>query len=288
MGRWKASVACCIWAAAHHDFGISKQTFFDVNENGTRVLADSMERHGVRDVCFISSVAVYGDAAAPIDERSTPIPNNHYGASKLAAENVLRDWAEIDTTRRVLVIRPTVIFGPNNYANMYSLIRQIDRKRFLQVGPCTNIKSVCFIDNLLAAIDQLWMAERSSSSFRVFNYVDAPDMTSKEIAVAITESLEMGRPMWVPYWVGVMLALPFDVLTAMTGADLGVSTARIRKLAKIQTQFDAQRIREAGFSQPCPLRDGIAEMVEWYVGQRGATPPAHRIPPAVVQRSAVR
>ena len=271
-------------AAAHHDFGISHQTFFDVNENGMRVLTEAMSAHDVRDICFFSSVAVYGDAAPPIDEGSTPLPNNDYGASKLAAEAVLNQWANAGLDRRAFVLRPTVIFGENNFANMFSLIRQIDRRRFLQVGAGSNIKSICFVENLVAAVEQMWLSDADRSSFAVFNYVDNPDLTSSEIAAAIAQALGQSRPTRIPYGVGKLMAMPFDLVTAVTGVDLGVSSLRIQKLAKAETKFEADRIRDAGFVQPVELLDGIRRMVEWYQSRRGEPQPSHRIPPAEVSR----
>lgn len=36
-------------AAAHHDFGIDHDTYYDVNENGARVLTDAMDAAGVAE-----------------------------------------------------------------------------------------------------------------------------------------------------------------------------------------------------------------------------------------------
>jgi nucleoside-diphosphate-sugar epimerase len=112
-------------AAAHHDFGIAHETYFGVNETGARILCD--------------------ETAKPIVESSEPHPLHDYGASKLAGEKVFRQWTAKGGGRSCLVIRPTVTFGPNNFANMYSLIRQIHRGRFVVAGDGSNVKSLSYV-----------------------------------------------------------------------------------------------------------------------------------------------
>lgn len=272
-------------AAAHHDFGISKETFFDVNEGGARVLADAMTAHGVTDLCVFSSVAVYGIASGPINEDTRPQPDSDYGASKLAAEGIFREWAKAEANRKALIVRPTVVFGPGNFANMYSLIRQIHRRRFLQIGRGDNQKSICFIDNLVAGVAHHWLDQSASQSVQTLNYVDHPDLTSREITDFVCDALGQSRPPRIPYTTGLLLALPFDLFARVTGRDTGISVARVKKLAKVQTKFEASRFRESGFEQPFSLPYGIRKMVEWYLSTGQFEGVQRRIPPENVQRS---
>jgi len=138
-------------AAAHHDYGLERATYFDVNENGTRVLCEATREAGVRRVLFTSSVAVYGDGEAGPGERTRPAPVSPYGASKLAGEAVLAEWAQRGEARAATVIRPSVVFGPWHYANMYALLRQIDAGRYVQVGDGRNVKSLVYVRNLVDA-----------------------------------------------------------------------------------------------------------------------------------------
>lgn len=65
--------------------------YFDVNTSGTMNLLRSLE--GV-PVAFASTGAVYGPCEGRIVEAQVPAPTNAYGASKLAAEAVLRFQAK--------------------------------------------------------------------------------------------------------------------------------------------------------------------------------------------------
>jgi nucleoside-diphosphate-sugar epimerase len=272
-------------AAAHHDFGISRDTFFSVNEAGARALTAAMDARGVRELCFFSTVAVYGEAPPPYDEGTTPTPSTPYGASKLAGEQVFREWTAGGEGRRCLVVRPTVTFGPGNFANMYSLIRAIDRGRFLRVGRGTNVKSLSYVENLVAATLYLW-SRPERAAFEVFNYIDKPDLTSGQIVAAVYEDL--GRPLpklSVPYPVARVLALPFDAVIAATGRNLPISSARLRKLVLSETRYEADKVRAAGFIPPVDLREGIRRMVAWYLSSGKSQSPRICLPPADVAQA---
>ena len=273
-------------AAAHHDFGIERDTYFAVNEGAARVLCTAMDDAGITKVCFFSSCAVYGDVPEPRHENGPTAPDSHYGASKLAGEAVFREWSGRGD-RRTLVIRPTVTFGPRNFANMYSLIRQIDSGRYLSVGAGTNIKSLSYVENIVDATLMLW-AREEVPAFNVFNYIDKPDLTSRQIADAIYRALGRTPPGFsVPTPLALMLGLPFDAVIALTGKNLPVSTARIKKLAVAQTKFEADKLAAAGFTPRVPLTQGIERMVQWYVREGRAQRPVWHIPPAAVNASAM-
>ncbi len=269
-------------AAAHHDFGIDHDTYFAVNERGTQLICDAMDTHGIRNLCFYSSCAVFGDAKPPLREDSPTAPNSPYGASKLAGEKVVKPWTDKGEGRRALVIRPTITFGPRNFANMYSLIRQIHNKRYVQIGAGTNIKSLSYVENIVSATLFLWnRPEAQRAAFDIFNYIDKPDLTSRQIAEAVYAALGRKFPSFtVPMGLGLLLALPFDVVIKLTGKNLPVSSARVKKLAGTETRFEADKLTAAGFTPPIPLSEGIARMVRWYLDEGKSKEAVWHLPPA--------
>lgn len=282
-------------AAAHHDFGIERDTYFSVNERGTRLITEVMDEQGVREIVFYSTVAVYGDAPEPHHEDAPMVPVSPYGQSKLAGEKVLKAWSEKASGgggRRALVIRPTVTFGPRNFANMYSLIRQIAKGRALLVGDGSNIKSLSYVENIVDATCQLWGAAPGSSAatgstvkavgegFHVYNYIDKPDFTSRQIMETICAALGKKGPLKVPMWAATLGALPFDAVIALTGKNLPISSARVKKLFAAQTKFEADKILAAGYRPKVALSEGIAKMTRWYAEQGRYQSPAWNVPPA--------
>lgn len=269
-------------AAAHHDFGIARETFFSVNEGGARVLCAAADEVGLQNICFFSTVAVYGTAPEPRHEDSPTQPISPYGQSKLAAERVFEAWTAAGNGRRCVVVRPTVVFGPRNFANMYALIRQIDSGFFFRVGSGGNVKSLAYVENLVAGALFLWQRP-AEGPFEVFNYVDKPDLDTRSLLSAIYRALGRRLPrLYLPLKLALVAAVPFDLAIRISRRNLPISTARIRKMST-QTRFEAERVLRAGFRPTVPLLEGVERMVRWYLsdGRQGRTesslpPPALR------------
>ncbi|VAX40820.1 hypothetical protein MNBD_PLANCTO03-2065, partial [hydrothermal vent metagenome] len=117
-----------------------------------------------------------------------------------------------------------------------------------------------------------------------FNYIDKPDLTSKQISHAVFESLGKKPPSLVlPLWMGLVLALPFDIVIALTGKNLPISGARLKKLFHTQTKFEADKLAAAGYTPKVPLTEGIDRMVKWYLTEGGKqTADWHQPPKDVV------
>jgi GlcNAc-P-P-Und epimerase len=271
-------------AAAHHDFGIAPETYFSVNEQGAAVLSAAAEEQDIRSICFFSTVAVYGSTPEPRHEDAETRPVSPYGQSKLAAELVLRHWAEKRGGRRCLVIRPTVVFGPRNFANMYSLVRQVDSGFFFRVSGGRNVKSLSYVENVVAAALFLWNRPEAAP-FEIFNYVDKPDLDTRSLLAGIYHSLGRELPRWwIPEPIAVGASWPLDFAARLTGRNLRISTARIRKMCT-QTRFEAEKVRKAGFEPSVPLSEGIVRTVDWYV-REGRQPRLDPHLPPVVLRTA--
>ncbi|MGE0770172.1 MAG: NAD-dependent epimerase/dehydratase family protein [Cyclobacteriaceae bacterium] len=248
-------------AAKHHDFGIGHDEYFDTNEDGTRVVCQAASRHGVKRIVFYSSVAVYGIREEISTEELDPMPDSPYGASKLAGEKILVSWANENPSRSVLIIRPTLVFGANNRANMFNLIRQIDSGLYFHLGEANNIKSIAYVENLVKAT--LFLLDRMKPGVSIYNYADEPQLTSREIGEIIAASLGKKIRLTLPKSVGLMLGRPFDLAIRMTGKNLPISTARIRKLGT-QTHHSASKLFSEGFVPDFSTKEGLQKMVDWY------------------------
>ncbi|HKT60149.1 MAG TPA: NAD-dependent epimerase/dehydratase family protein [Gemmatimonadales bacterium] len=271
-------------AAAHHDFGIARETYFSVNEDGARVLCAAAEERDVRSICFFSSVAVYGAAPEPRHEGADPRPVSPYGKSKLAGERVFQAWAQAGPGRRCLVIRPTVVFGPRNFANMYSLVRQVDSGFFFRVADGRNIKSLSYVENVVPAALYLW-SRPAAAPFEVYNYVDKPDLETRSLLARIYHALGRRMPEWsIPEGIAVAASLPFDLAARLTGRNLAISSARIRKMCA-QTKFEADKVRQAGFQPPVPLLEAIERTVRWYQREGRDSRGTSHLPPEILRAS---
>ena len=254
-------------AAMHHDFGIADEAYFDTNVKGAEVLIAAAEKAGVNTIINFSSVAVYGNQGnpGPTSESTTPHPTNPYGASKLDAENRFKDWANAQAGRKLIIVRSTVVFGPHNLANVLNLIKAIDQGLYFHVGKSDNIKSLAYVENIVDAA--LFALSTSDSSVRLFNYVDEPQLSSRQIANMQAHFLGKKIRLNLPQWMAIALAQPFDWAIALTGKNLKISSKRVKKLIT-QTNHGAAQIREWGFQPKYSIEFGMEKMIRWYLSTK--------------------
>jgi nucleoside-diphosphate-sugar epimerase len=248
-------------AAKHHDFGIGHDEYFDTNEDATRVICKAASDNGIRNIIFFSSVAVYGIREEITTETTPPGPDSAYGGSKLAGEKVLEQWAAQDAARKVLIIRPTLVFGANNRANMFNLIRQIDSGFYFHLGKAGNVKSIAYVENLVEAT--LFLIKKMKPGVAIYNYADEPQLNSRQIGNHIAEALHKTIRLTVPMPLALLLGLPFDLFIKITNKNFPISTARIKKLGTT-THHSAEKLFSEGFKPVYTTFQGLNKMVDWY------------------------
>lgn len=243
-------------AAEHRDDVNPISLYYEVNVEGTRNVLKAMDKNGVRNIIFTSSVAIYGLNKPNPDESHPAEPFNHYGKSKWQAEEILRDWYHKDPANRSLtIIRPTVIFGERNRGNVYNLLSEIASGHFLMVGKGKNVKSMAYVGNIAALFK--YCIEVIKPGYRVFNYVDKPDLNMNDLVGQVEKSLCKKIPkIRLPYWIGMLGGLFFDKIAKISDKKLTISSIRIKKFCAT-TQFDATSVHNSGFKPPFTLPEGL-------------------------------
>jgi nucleoside-diphosphate-sugar epimerase len=229
------------------------------------MLCTAASEFDINEIIFYSSVAVYGLREEISTETMEPQPDAPYGASKLAGEKVIVEWAKAKPGRKALIIRPTLVFGKNNMANMRNLIKQIDSGLYFHLGKANNIKSIAYVENLVQAT--LFLIKRMKPGVSIYNYADEPQLTTRDISNVIAESLNKKIRLSVPKTLGVMMGLPFDIIIKLTGKNLPISSARIKKLGT-PTHHSAKKVFSEGFKPEYSTIDGLKKMVDWYKGEK--------------------
>jgi len=254
-------------AAEHRDDVSPISLYYEVNVNGTRHVLDAMDKQGISSIIFISSAAVYGLNKKNPDEQFPPDPFSHYGKSKWQAEKVLREWQLKDPENKSLtIIRPTVAFGEKNQGNVHNLLRQIASGKFLMIGRGKNRKSMAYVGNVAAFIK--FCIETKKPGLSVLNYTDQPDLTMNELVLQAEESLNRKLPsLRLPYWIGMLGGLIFDLMSRITGRKFPISSIRIKKFCAT-TQFDATLAHSSGFEAPFTLAEGLDRTLKSEFGEK--------------------
>lgn len=247
-----------ILLAAEHKDDISRSLYYNVNVEGTKNVLNVMRKKGINKIVFTSSVAVYGLNKPNPDESFGTDPFNDYGKSKFIAEEELRRWYSENTKERSLVIiRPTVVFGPGNRGNVYNLLRQISSGRFLMIGNGENKKSLAYVENITAFIK--FILEKELTGYHLFNYSDKPDLSTKELVKLTERTLNKKLPsIRMPYFMGYGIGLFFDLISIISRKKFPISSVRVKKFCAT-TQFNSDKTKNTGFIPPYSIENGLAK-----------------------------
>lgn len=242
-------------AAVHRTPGHESAEYFDTNVEGARNIANFADRAGVRRIVFTSSIAVYGPNEERMDEASNPLPTSSYGWSKLLAERVFDDWASAGSYRRIVTVRPAVVFGQGEAGNFTRLAGALKRRLFAYPGRRDTIKGCCYVKDLIDSFDFALTLDRPNF---LYNFAYPEPYTIEAICDAFHQVGGLPRPLAkAPAWMMTAVAAPFEALEAM-GLNLGVNRARIAKLTR-STHIAPQRLQELGFEFRFGLNDGLSD-----------------------------
>jgi GlcNAc-P-P-Und epimerase len=256
----KYSQFVVLLAAEHKDDVFPTSLYYDVNVQGTKNVLKSMDKAGVKNLIFTSSVAVYGLNKLNPDENHVKDPFNHYAKSKWQAEKVIKDWFDNDPKgKSVTIIRPAVIFGERNRGNVYNLLNKIIFGKFMMIGKGQNKKSMAYVGNIIAFIKN--RMDISKLGYHVFNYADKPDLTMTEFVKIVEEKLGISiSNLKISYWLGMLGGYVFDFLSLFKKNKFTISSIRVKKFCAT-TQFDASKAHSV-FKAPFTIKQGLNTTLE--------------------------
>ncbi|VVP77637.1 GDP-6-deoxy-D-mannose reductase [Pseudomonas fluorescens] len=163
--------------------------FRKVNVEGTINLARQAADAGVKRFVFISSIKVNGESTAlghPFTAEDAPAPSDPYGISKHEAEEALR-LLSVETGMEVVIIRPTLIYGPGVKANFRNMMAWLYKGIPLPFGSVGNKRSLVSLDNLVSLI--MVCLEHPSAAGQTFLVSDGADLSTTELLELTAKAL---------------------------------------------------------------------------------------------------
>ncbi|KQA23096.1 UDP-glucose 4-epimerase [Vibrio metoecus] len=228
----------------------------EVNTTGTVNLAKQAIDSGVKRFIFISSIKVKWRgyiSRQPIQkQRNNHAPEDDYGLSKSEAEKQLVALAK-DSGMEVVIIRPTIVYGPGVKANFASLMNLVSKGIPLPFGSITqNKRSLVSINNLVDLI--VTCIDHPKAANQVFLVSDDHDVSTAEMVRELAIALD--KPTWqlpVPIWCYKLFGKLFgksDIVDRLTGS----------------LQVDISHTKETlGWKPPQTLQEGFKQTAQAFL-----------------------
>ena len=125
-----------------------KNSFYQVNVQGTKNLIQGLEKLIPKQLVFISSVSVYGlECGENIDEDTLLNANDSYGRSKLLAEQIVEDWC-IKNNVLCTILRLPLLVGKNPPGNLGTMLKGIKNGFFFNIGNGNARKSMVLAEDV--------------------------------------------------------------------------------------------------------------------------------------------
>lgn len=177
-------------AAIAHDLKnfTNEQEYYRVNLDLTKILFDKFLKSNCEVFIFMSSVKSVADSTMDIlTEEVRPNPLTHYGKSKLAAEQYIQS-KELPGHKRLYILRPCMIHGPNNKGNLNLLYKFVQKGIPYPLGNYKNKRSFLSIHNLAFIIHELIINDSVPSG--IYNVSDDDAISTNEIVEIIGKVCE--------------------------------------------------------------------------------------------------
>ena len=248
------------FAAVHREPGHELNEYYETNLPGAENVCAYAEASGCSQIIFTSSIAPYGPTESVKTEESIPTPVSGYGGSKLVAEKIHVGWQRAGLGRKLVIVRPGVVFGPGEGGNVTRLVQATLRRYFLYVGNRNTRKAGGYVKEL--ANTMLWALARipEQGGTQLYNFTMEKPPTVEEYVNTVCKVAGVSR--WVPSVpYGMLLAISYciDTIARLLGIEQPISPVRIRKLVK-SNNIEPGVLRRDGYQYQYTLETA---MVDW-------------------------
>lgn len=215
---------------------VERQSFFDINYQGTINLCSALEIVGApKSFVFISTAAVYGEnGATEINENAPLLGDSPYALSKRLAEEYLLEWCNKNNV--ILgILRPSLLAGPNASGNLGIMVNGIKKGYYFNIAGGNVRKSLLMAEDIARILPLI--IEKGGG---IYNVCDSCQPTYGEISASVAKQLGKHKPLNIPYWFAYCIAFLGNFL----GKRAPLNFYRLKKLTTSVTLSNEKARKE--------------------------------------------
>ena len=225
------------------------EEYFEVNTELTKKLFNQFLDSECEVFIYMSSVKAAADEVLTIlEEDVIPNPVTAYGKSKLAAEKYILSQ-QVPNNKRVYILRPCMIHGPNNKGNLNLLYNFVSKGVPYPFGSYENKRSFLSVENLCFVIKELI---ENPIKPGVYNVADDDALSTKELVDTMAVAINKRVRIWnTPKSIISFIAKIGDVLP------LPINTERVQKLTENYVVSSNKIKKQLNKKFPLNVKEGI-------------------------------
>ena len=246
-------------AAIHTTPGHEYHEYFETNIKGAENICNFAREKNINTIVFTSSIAPYGTWEEEKTESSLPLPTSAYGSSKLVAEEIHKRWqAEKPDERKLIIVRPGVVFGQSEGGNFIRLYSAMKKGQFFYPGRKNTKKAAIYVKDLVLLM--LKMAEKEKPGIHLFNTVYTPIHTIEDICKTMAKVTGVKElKITIPAGLLKLTANSINGLGKLIGKSFdGIHPDRVKKLM-VSTNINGQKLLDHGYKMEFSLEEAIED-----------------------------
>jgi len=246
-------------AAVHTTPGHPNHEYFETNILGAENVCNFARKNSINTIVFTSSIAPYGPSEDLKEESTVPMPNTPYGISKLTAEYIHKVWqAEDSENRKLIIVRPGVVFGKAEGGNFTRLYSSLKKGFFFYPGRKDTVKAAIYVKDVVRILYDASILQ--TPSVITYNLTLYPAPTIQEICETMAKVTNISPPkLLVPSGLLKTAATTIYYTGRMLGKKInGIHPDRVKKLT-ISTNVSGRKLSESQYALNFNLEQAIED-----------------------------
>ena len=229
--------------------------YFEVNTELTKTVFDTFLESKCEVFIYMSSVKAAADTVEGVlTEEVEPKPVTAYGKSKLAAETYILS-KKIPANKRVYILRPCMIHGPDNKGNLNLLYGFVSKGIPYPFGKYENKRSFVSVENLCFIIQEL--IENKNIESGIYNIADDKSISTNELVSIIAKTIgKKDKILKTPKSLVSILAKMGDFIP------IPINSERVQKLTENYEVSNNKIINALQKKLPLSTREGIEKTIK--------------------------